>query len=111
MPLTAVAPPHATGHALTLWDQRVGERQGCVHYLTPGTSPLFAVGAIACGGGGSAVAVAGSERCVHVYDMRTCSVRVRWNNALKYTVGNLLLTQAAGGAARPSPISPVLAKA
>lgn len=76
------------GHQLSIWDLRASS--ACVARLSPDSGDLHAV----CQLGTGAVACAGRDRIVHIFDCKMWRARARWNHALKYSVANLCATQA-----------------
>lgn len=81
------------GHQLSIWDVRASS--ACVARLSPDSGDLHAV----CQLGTGAVACAGRDRIVHVFDCKMWRARARWNHALKYSVANLCATAAPAAAA------------
>ena len=90
----------AEGHQLSVWDLRASSKGGCVARVSPaGATNLSAV----CGCGAGAVAVAGEERIVHVFDSKMWRVRARWPGALKFSIASLCSSPCAEGC---RPLSP-----
>ena len=84
----------AEGHQLSVWDLRASSKGGCVARVSPaGATNLSAV----CGCGAGAVAVAGEERIVHVFDSKMWRVRARWPGALKYSIASICSSPCAEG--------------
>eukprot|EP00899_Mesostigma_viride_P010059 jgi/Mesvir1/19054/Mv12816-RA.1 len=81
---------------LSIWDCRAGERGGCVQRLINawGGGSLYCISPMPCGGGGDAglVAVAGTERCVTVYDTRRWGIVGTWSHATKYQITSLQMS-------------------
>lgn len=82
------------GADMALYDLRAGERGSCAARKTVTTSRLLALDTSA---DGTLVAVAGMDRIVHVYDVRTMSVRDRWPACLKYECAGLALSREMDG--------------
>eukprot|EP00871_Galdieria_phlegrea_P005408 jgi/Galph1/5869/GphlegSOOS_G4483.1 len=75
------------GPYMSIWDCRVGERNGRIHHKCYGQGSLYAMDF-----GQSSMAVAGVDRMVHLLDpRRNWNVRYRWNNCLKYECRHVLM--------------------
>lgn len=80
----------AEGPGLSFYDFRTGERGSCIGRKTAGTGHLLSLDV---SGDGSAVATAGMDRTLHVFDTRTMTVRERWPSCLKYECAATVLSR------------------
>lgn len=79
----------AEGPALAMYDPRADGRASCVTRKLPSSSNLLALDSSF---DGRAIAVAGKDRTVHVFDTRSMTFRERWPACLKYECAGLKLS-------------------
>lgn len=84
----------AEGSGVSFYDFRAGERSGCTGRKSAGNGTLLSLDVSADGG---LVATGGVERIVHIFDVRTMTVRDRWRGCLKYEIAGLALSREMAG--------------
>jgi hypothetical protein len=77
---------------VSIWDHRLSEKEGHVSQLMPGNKELFT-----SAGNRQALAVAGKDRNVYIYDPRKWAVRSVWKSALKHEILRVFLSEARNG--------------
>lgn len=76
--------------ALALYDLRIPENASCISRKTPASSSQLAIDSSQ---DGSFVGLAGRDRTLHVFDMRTLTFRDRWPSCLKYECSGLQISR------------------
>jgi len=86
------------GHQLAIYDERIAEKGGCAHRISLGyNKPLYALSTAKTPGLESIVACGGSERVVHIIDVRKWGAMDRWRNAVKFDITQLELSTTSPG--------------
>lgn len=82
------------GSSLAVYDLRVAEKSSCVCRKMPAASKQLALDSSE---NGLFIAVAGRDRTVHIFDMRTMTFRDRWPSCLKYECAGVKLSRQYSG--------------
>lgn len=79
---------------LSFFDGRVGERKGCIARKAVAKGRLLCLDA---SDDGLTVGTGGMDRVLHVFDIRTMTVRDRWRSCLKYECAGAVLSRSTDG--------------
>lgn len=81
---------------LSLFDGRVGENDGCIGRKNLGHGRLLCVDGSE---DGLVIGAGGTDRVLHIFDVRMMKVRERWSGCVKYEMGGCVLSREMEGMA------------